>query len=66
MERTVTIVTWVTLTIRTNLRQPYQGQAVSAAAKVLERARAAGVQLEARGGRLAHDAPVDGWQQDGR
>jgi TubC N-terminal docking domain len=32
---------------------------VSAAANVLERARAAGVQLEMRGGRLAYDAPSD-------
>jgi hypothetical protein len=32
---------------------------MSAATKVLERARAAGVQLEARGGRLAYDAPPD-------
>ena len=32
---------------------------MSAAAKVLERARAAGIHLEARGSRLAYDAPPD-------
>jgi hypothetical protein len=32
---------------------------MSAAAKMLEHARAAGVRLEARGGRLAYDAPCD-------